>query len=130
LGEVWRDWVLIDWGPPLNKLPSKIYGFLDLRFLPEDNNVEHGGYAGIEPAIYAIVEYATYQKIDDNFSSAIFMPIKTEVGQIQQQRVTKLRLYLADVEAFVDPVTVVPDTGGPQMCIFIARAETNGGQIL
>jgi len=124
LGEVWRDWVLIDWGPPLNKLPSKIYGFLDLRFLPEDNNVEHGGYAGIEPAIYAIVEYATYQKnIDANFSSALFMPIKTEVGQIRQQRVTKLRLYLADVEAFVDPITVVPDIGGPANAYFHCKSR-------
>ena len=46
------------------------------------------------------------------------MPIRTHVGEIRQRRVTKLRLYLADVEAFVDPITVVPDIGGPPNAYF------------
>ena len=124
LGEIWRDWVLIDWGDPLGKLPSKIYGFLDLRFLPDANNVDHGGYKGIEPAIYAIVEYAKYDKeIHESFASELFMPIRTHVGEIRQRRVTKLRLYLADVEAFVDPITVVPDIGGPPNAYFHCKSR-------
>ena len=80
LGKIWRDWVvLIDWAEPLGKLPSKIYVFLDLRFLPDGNNVDHSGYKGIEPAIYAIVEYAKYDKeIHESFASELFMAIRTQ----------------------------------------------------
>jgi hypothetical protein len=40
-------------------------------------------------------------------NSEIFRPITTEVGRFTDRRVSKLKFYLADVEAFHGPVVVV-----------------------
>ena len=45
-------------------------------------------------------------------NSEIFIPLLLEVGQMRHNRVTKLQFYLADVEAFSEPVVVIPDIGG------------------
>jgi hypothetical protein len=42
----------------------------------------------------------------------IFRPITTEVVRFTDRRVSKLKFYLADVEAFHGPVVVVPDVDG------------------
>ena len=57
-GNVWRDWVIIDWGEE-GHLPNKIYGFLDLTSanMPHNHGTEHAG-TDIEAAVYAIVENA------------------------------------------------------------------------
>ena len=45
-------------------------------------------------------------------------------------RVSKLKFYLADVEAFVEPLAVVPDIGAPLMRTFYAVAELLGQTIV
>lgn len=118
MGAPWRDWVLVNWGDD-GKLPAKIWGFVDLSALPEENDVKIGGYDGVLPAIYAIVESSTYVTDPDEVSlSTMLTPILKEVGQVQARGVTKLRFYLADVEAFEDPITVIPDIGGKPNAYF------------
>ena len=39
----------------------------------------------------------------------------------RQGNVTKLTFYLADVEAFVEPIAVVPDIGGPPNAYFVCK---------
>lgn len=118
MGASWRDWVLVNWGED-GKLPAKIWGFVDLSVLPEDNEINIGGYNGVSPAIYAIVESSQYET-DPNVlaRSTLLTPLTKEVGQVNARGVTKLKFYLADVEAFEDPITVVPDIGGKPNAYF------------
>ena len=114
LGLPWRDWVLIDWGRD-GVLPSKIWGFVDLTSLPPKTGLKHGGLSNIKPGQYAIVESSAYRwgpDDEDRADSEIMQSILTEVEGMTNGYVTQLRFYLADVEAFQDPCTVLPDIGG------------------
>jgi hypothetical protein len=118
MGKEWRDWVLIDWGDD-GHLPCKIWGFVDLRSLPDENNIKYAGYSNVAPAMYAIVESSTL--VDQNSGqtwSEIFVRIRTDVRQMAQGRVTKQKFFLADVEAFLDPIVVIPDLSGPPNAYF------------
>jgi len=106
----WKDWVVIDWGD--YKCPCRLWGFVDLSFLPVNNSVNHGGYSPILPAVYAIVEHTGVEGSRLHRHYELFKRIHTEVRRIRQNHVVGLKLYLADVEAIVDPAVVVPDIGG------------------
>ena len=109
-GNVWRDWALIDWGVE-GKLPSKIWGFTDLTALPPRNCLIYGSIY-LEPGIYAIIETASFSEDEDELElSEIFVPITKEVGVITDNMVTMLMFFLADVEAIVKPLAVIPDIG-------------------
>lgn len=111
-GKVWRDWVLIDWSSD-GELPCKIWGFVDLTDIQGPTGLSYGGLDEIEGNVYAIVEAGFYVNAPQGApTSTIFSPIKKEVGAWQGQKVSKLQFYLADVDAFVAPLTVVPDIGG------------------
>jgi hypothetical protein len=64
-------------------------------------------------SVYAIVESAVQDRSAGGSGpkSEIFIGITKEVGGMQHNRVTKLKFYLADVDAFHEPVVVVPDMG-------------------
>jgi hypothetical protein len=122
-GRVWRDWALVDWGDH-GRLPCKVWGFVDLFHLPQQNGIKYGGLDGIPPALYAIVECASYIEAENEVErSEIFVPILKEVRQMRQGRVTKLKFYLADVEAFVEPMAVIPDIGGPANGYFAVKSR-------
>ena len=110
-GGAWRDWVMVDWGEH-GLLPNKIWGFVNLLDIPPDNDLNCGGLQPIPPGVYAIVESAEPDTSRSSAVSELFIPLLLEVGQMQHKRVTKLRFYLADVEAFSGPVVVIPDIGG------------------
>jgi hypothetical protein len=77
------------------------------------NDVVNFGGINIEPSIYAIGESAVFCNARrELLNSEIFHPITTEVGGFTDRRVSKLKFYLADVEAFHGPVVVVPDVDG------------------
>jgi hypothetical protein len=77
------------------------------------NDVVNFGGIDIEPSVYAIVESAVFCNARrEALNSEIFRPITTEVGRFTDRRVSKLKFYLADVEAFHGPVVVVPDVDG------------------
>jgi hypothetical protein len=117
-GGVWRDWVVVDWGYDGGKLPAKLWGFVDLRALPENSGISYGGLGQIDPGMYAIVESST---ITDENHDKLFRTIETEVGEIQGNRVSKLKFYLADVEAIADAAVVAPDIGGKPNAYFWMR---------
>jgi hypothetical protein len=106
-GVPWRDWVIVDWGAD-GYLPAKIWGFVNLETLPQNNNVVCGGLSGIPPSIYAIGESAVQDRsaFSSGPKSEIFIGITKEVGGMQHNSVTKLKFYLADVH---EPVVVIPD---------------------
>ena len=116
-GNVWRDWALIDWGVE-GHLPSKIWGFTNLTKLPARSGLTYRGI-NLEPGIYAVIETATFSEDEDELElSEIFIPITKEVGVITDNMVTKLTFFLADVEAIVKPLAVIPDIGGPPNAYF------------
>lgn len=124
-GGVWRDWVMVDW-EGYDPMPNKLWGFLDLSSIPEDNDIEYGGLLTLEPGVYAIVESSEVDESRaDELQSEIFVPITTEVGEIRDNRVRKLKYYLAPVRAFMGPAIVIPDIGGrPNGYLMLKPRET------
>ena len=121
-GSVWRDWVEINWGDEVGKLPAKLWGFVDLTMLPPNNAVHFAGFDSLVPAVYAIVESASYSSDQAAIDmSDIFVPVTKEVGNVQDGTVTQLKFYLAEVEAFVAPMVVIPDIGGAPNAYFYVK---------
>ena len=119
-GGVWRDWVVVDWGAGDGLLPCKLWGFVDLRDLPQNSGILYGGLQHVSPGQYAIVESTLQSDVDDE--GQFVRQISLDVAQMEGNRVTELRFYLADCEAFVDPAVVVPNIGGPANSYFwVAR---------
>ena len=123
--KVWRDWAMIDWDEE-GKLPCKIYGFVDLRDLPQKNHGLKMQGTPLGNNIYAIVEAAVFDEdVVRKQMSEIFVPITKEVGQITNNAVSRMKFYLADVEAIVSPIAVIPDIGGnPNDYFMIKDRET------
>ena len=122
-GYEWRDWVMIDWGPEEGHLPCHIMGFVDLRDLPDDINVSYGNLVPVTPATCAIVQYAEYDDTDEDVNSELFRPLRKFVSGYTGDRVTDLDLYLADVEAFADPVAVIMNMGGLPNAYFEVKSR-------
>jgi len=126
LDQVWRDWVLVDWDD-YGHLPNKIWGFIDLTQLPNNSNISYGGLGSVGPGFYAVVESSKYVWPDDTVpecdDSELFLSIETEVAEMEGKYVTKMQYYLADVEAFVAPLTVVPNIGGKSNSYFVVLSR-------
>ena len=119
-GQVWRDWAMFDWGDE-GELPTKIWGFVDLRGLPEDSRINFLELP-LEQSVYAVVEKAFFDDDEDEIElSEIFVPMTKEVGQIRDNAVTQLKFYLADVDAIVKAIIVVPDIGGQPNAYFMVK---------
>ena len=104
----WQDWVKIDWGDE-QELPGQIWCFIDLRLLK--GNAQFGEYL-LEPGVYAVVESTTYDDMDDEYyGSSFFKPIRKDVGRMINGKTTKRQFYLADTDAFLEPLVVVPNVG-------------------
>jgi len=127
--EIWRDWVMVDWGDH-GKQACKIYGFVDLSQIPPDSPIEYGGIEEVGPGLYAIVEnsYLLADDEDDDTNAHLFIPIRKEVQEITTQMVSKLKFYLADVEAFASPLVVIPDMGGNANDYFLLRSRQEWSQ--
>jgi hypothetical protein len=124
-GGVWRDWVLVDWSEDVD-VCAKLWGFVDLSDMPEDTGVEYGGCLGLQPGVYAICESSEYKDdANEEMLHNLFVPLEKKSSRIADNSVTKLKFHLVEVEAFVGPVTVVPDIGGaPNSYIMVKnRAE-------
>ena len=103
-------------------MPAKIWGFLDLWCLPTNSGVSFGGVDNLYPAVYAVVESATYStNMTEINMSDIFVPIVKEVGRVTNGEVSGLKFYLAEVEAFTVPLTVIPDIGGNPNAYFVVK---------
>ena len=94
--------------------------------LPPNHGIKHAG-SDIEAAVYAVVENALCVNGGET-TSEIFVPVTKEVGGLTNNRVSHLRFYLADAEAFVEPISVIPDIGGPPNNYFMVRDRDNWRQ--
>jgi hypothetical protein len=104
---------VVSWGEEEGVLPAKIWGFADFRMAKPHNDVVNFGRIDFKPSIYAIVESDVFcNERRELLNSEIFHPISTEVGRFTDRRASKLKFYLADVEAFHGPVVVGPDIDG------------------
>ena len=110
-GSVWRDWVVVDWGAGYGKIPNKIWGFVDLSKLRKNSRIKFGGITQLQPAIYAVVESAIV--LGDGNDTELLREVETEVEEFSAEGyVSKLKFFLAPVDAFVEPAVVVPNIGG------------------
>ena len=123
---VWRDWVLVDWGEEEGHLPCKIWGFVDFGdILPPDSGIVHG-QCELQPEVYAIVESSEYlERKGHNEHSELLEPITKVVGGITNNHVTSMTFLLVSVEAFVKPIAVVPDIGGPPNRYFVVKDRSD-----
>ena len=99
-------------------MPNKIWGFVDLRALPAEQRVIYNDMR-LEPSVYAIVESAKF--VEDTDELEIFMPINKEVVTTADNSVSGLRFYMADVEAIVQAIAVIPDIGGKSNAYFMVK---------
>ena len=120
-GEVWRDWVSVRWEGH-GDLPAKIWGFVDLSKLPDNNDLKYGGLEGVSPGYYAVIETAEWNDTEEN-TSELFRPIIKQVGKMERGYVKKLRFFLADCESFVEPLVIIPDVGGPTNAYFACKPK-------
>ena len=108
----WNDWVLVDWGGRA-KQPCQIWGFIDLSNAPNttaNGFVENVEGIRVERGVYAVVESADYE--ESAGSSDLFIPCVKECRSLKADGcIQRRRFYLADVEAFLQPITVIPDIG-------------------
>ena len=119
-GKVWRDWAMVDWGHD-GILPVKIWGFVDLRDLPPNHTANFQNLP-LEQSIYAVVENAVFDLDQDELDlSEIFVPITKEVGGLTNNVVSHLKFVLADVDAIVKPIAVIPDIGGQPNAYFMVK---------
>ena len=117
-GKVWRDWVWVDWDDD-GILPNKIWGFVDLRQLPQNAGIDFGGLIDVAPAIYAVVE--STQILENN--SEIVLSFETDVVKNAQNKFETFQFFLADVEAFDEPAIVIPDVGGPPNAYLVLKSR-------
>ena len=89
---------------------------------PGNNGVTYGGISNIQSGIYAIVESTTVE--NDSWSkSELLTPITLEVGSMDNGYVTGMRYYLATVDAFERPATIIPNIGGPNNAYLWLRSR-------
>jgi len=118
----WNDWALLDWGD-YGHLPGEIWCFVDLTAVPPGFSMDFGGVR-VESGIFAIVESSSFD-IDangqPNITSDLFTPILKEVELANNNGEIGRRFYLADVEAIVDPLCVIPDVGDETLRYFVVK---------
>ena len=111
MGHTWRDWIVLDWGEE-GHLPCHLMGFVDLSALSDNFLFDCGGMSDIGKGIYAIVECANYiSDEDEEIVSEMFTSIRKEVSGYTGPYISHRKCYLADVEAIVGPVAVIPNLG-------------------
>ena len=117
---VWRDWALINWSEEGN-LPCKFWGFVDSLKLPNNTGTNYGS-CDLQPGVYAVVESASYNLDENKVSeSDLFVPSLKDSGSFSNGDITSLEFYLADVEAIVKPIVVIPDIGGAGNVYFLLK---------
>ena len=103
--------MLIKWDDE-KTLPCHIWGFVNLTSLPKDIAINYKSNT-VERGIFAIVEIARPVVEEDEVQlSEIFSLYTKEIGGIIHECVSKMSYYLADVEAIIGPVIMIPDING------------------
>ena len=117
----WNDWAIIDWGTGRygGQFPAEIWCFVDLSDSPAGFRTNFA-QCSLERGVYAVVESSTDCPnvlverdcgVRPKNESKLFKPIIKEVDSISADGSVQRKFYLANVEAIVGPVCVVPDIG-------------------
>ena len=109
--------MIVDWGAD-GRLPCEIWCFIDLRdVIPEGVQIDDIGGCVVQKGVHAVVESCSYITDEEEVAMLdMFVPIEKEIAELDEEGNLTRRLCLADVEAFVEPVAVVPDVGSPNKC--------------
>ena len=107
----WRDWAMVQWGRKHGNLPAKIWGFIELTKVDQAARKRFPwGDMDLENGTYAIVESTHYTNGIDRDSLFVDLTLDSaEEGP--QGEVTRRHYYLVDVQAFKDPLVVIPNVG-------------------
>lgn len=118
---VWRDWVMINWQE--GEFPAQIWGFLDLTEIPYGQFVEVDDDSRVSNGVYAIVESCTYIEEEEPMSD-IFTPLLLETSSLDNDGLVETRkFYVVDVEAFKDPIVVIPNIGTKDQYLLMKPRE-------
>ena len=110
----WNDWVLIDWAEDGHQ-PGEIWCFIDLSEMPDDATFVLAGVS-FGPGVYAVVESSDYEDATTQKSDVLTPIVKTCEAKDAAGHVETRWFNLADVEAFLEPICVVPDVGAEDSC--------------
>ena len=106
----WRDWVMIQWQE--GDFPAQIHCFIDLQGLPTGVTVQVDENSTVAKGVFAVVESTVYLEDEDGPVSDIFRPLQLEtVAKNKEGIVVARKYYFVDVEAFKDPLCVIPNVG-------------------
>jgi hypothetical protein len=122
---LWTDWALVDWGKE-GVVPCRIWCFVKLSLLPKGAaKLSHGGVQ-LQDGVYAVVECSAYSKeVEEVVQSDLFTPLKLELAEEIKKGETPMRaFYLANVDAFKGPCSVIPDIGGHPSSYFLVKNRT------
>ena len=104
----WRDWVWVQFD---KEYCCQIWCFVVIPNM-EGKRVKFGGIP-LEEGVFGVVETTErIGKVEGVRESELLVPIKKDLVVDEEGNVKK-QLCLADTRAFVAPVCVVPDLGGP-----------------
>ena len=109
----WRDWAMVQWGRRHGNLPAKIWGFIELTKLEEAITKRFPwGDMVLTNGTYAIIESTHYSKEIHRNGDSLFVELKLDTAEEGPDGEVRKRLYyLVDVQAFKDPLVVIPNVG-------------------
>ena len=113
---------MVDWGGQEGHLPCHIWCFVVLEGLKPGRNSPHFGGIRLQNGTFAVVETGYYDDEDEHEwgKSQILTPFFKDIGDMDKDgNVLGRMFYLADTNAFVSPLAVVPDLGGPKNRFFV-----------
>jgi hypothetical protein len=97
---------------------------VDLCELPDKYTAIFRELPLLEQSFYAIVEIAFFDKDETEVGlSEIFVPITKDICGFTNNAVSHMKFYLADVEAIVKAIAVMPDIGGTPNAYFIVKDQ-------
>ena len=135
----WLDWVKVDWGNFWGKTPAQIWCFVDLSSLPGDFDT-HFHECDLSNTVYAVVETASYCEntmeipgiagtVERNCSDMLVPLIKEGKSLDDDGRIQERQLFLADVDAILEPLCVVPNIGRFKRRYFEIKARKTWNSI-
>ena len=83
------------------------------------------GQCDVVPGVCATIESGECSTEEENVQSELFRRIHKEAGGFTHNQVSHFKHCLVDVEAFVKPIVVIPDIGGPPNDHFLLRDRSN-----
>ena len=94
-GSAWRDLVVVDWGRGFEKLPSRMWGFVDLSKLRKSSRINIGGVNNLQRGVCAAVECSKHVQNPSN--TELITEIEIEVAGFSESFASKLMFCVKHV---------------------------------